>query len=144
MLHELDGRRVVFVRGHGDLDTVTADSGQKLRDAVERAGGIGAVFIVIGQEQVPDAQDLILTAGIFRQGAFKELVDAVADVGGYLLLAVDGVTAGGKGLVGGRGDVVSGTVYSSVPSRSRITSFFFILSSKHCKFIEKCLYLPIN
>ena len=114
MLHELDGRRVVFVRGHGDLDTVAADSGQKLRDAVERAGGIGAVFIVIGQEQVPDAQDLILTAGIFRQGAFKELVDAVADVGGYLLLAVDGVTAGGKGLVGGRGDVGDGVQQCAV------------------------------
>ena len=106
MLHELDGRRVVFVRGHGDLDTVAADSGQKFRDAVERAGGIGAVLIVIGQEQVPDAQDLILTAGIFRQ--------AVADVGGYLLLAVDGVTAGGKGLVGGRGDVGDGVQQCAV------------------------------
>ena len=108
MPHEPDGSRVVFVRGDGDLDAAAADSGEELRYAVEGAGGVRAVFIVVGEEQAPDAQNFLLTAAGFRQGAFKEFVDAVADVGGYLRFAVDGITAGGQGLVGGRRDIRNG------------------------------------
>ena len=67
--------------GDGDLDAAAADSGEELRYAVEGAGGVRAVFIVVGEEQAPDAQNFLLTAAGFRQGAFKEFVDAVADVG---------------------------------------------------------------
>ena len=37
MPHEPNGRRVVFVRGDGDLDTAAADSGEEFRYAVEGA-----------------------------------------------------------------------------------------------------------
>ena len=102
MSHELDGRGMVFVRGDGDLDAPAADSGQEFRYALKGPGHIGAVLTVVGQEQAPDAQNFFLTAAGFR------LVDAVADVGGYLRFAVDGITAGGQGLVGGRRDIRNG------------------------------------
>ena len=102
MSHELDGRGVVFVRGDGDLDVPAADAGEKFRDAVEGPGHVGAVLAVVRQEQAPDAQNFLLTAAGFRKGPLKELVDAVADVGGYLCFAVDGIAAGREGLVGCR------------------------------------------
>ena len=108
MPYEPDGRRVVFVRGDGDLDAAAADSGEEFRYAVEGAGGVRAVFIVVGEEQAPDAQDLLLAAGLLRQCPFEEFIDTVADVGGYLRLAVDGVAACGQGLVGGSRDVGDG------------------------------------
>ena len=114
MLHEPDCRGVVFVRGDGDLDAAAADSCEEFRDAVEGAGGVRAVFIVIGKEQAPDAQDLLLAAGLLRQCPFEEFVDAVADVGGYLRLAVDGVAACGQGLVGGSRDVGDGVEQGAV------------------------------
>ena len=108
MPHEPDGRGVVFVRGDGDLDALAADIRQEFRYALKGPGHIGAVLAIVRQEQAPDAQNFLLTAAGFRQGAFKEFVDAVADVGGYLRFAVDGITAGGQGLVGGRRDIRNG------------------------------------
>ena len=95
MPHEPDGRRVVFVRGDGDLDAPAADIRQEFRYALKGPGHIGAMLAIVRQEQAPDAQDLLLAAGLLRQCPFEEFVDAVADVGGYLRLAVDGVAACG-------------------------------------------------
>ena len=108
MLHEPDCRGMVFVRGDCYLDVPAADIRQEFRYALKGPGHIGAVLAVVGQEQAPDAQDFFLTAAGFRKGPLKELVDAVADVGGYLRFAVDGITAGGQGLVGGRRDIRDG------------------------------------
>ena len=79
MSHELDGRGVVFVRGDGDLDVPAADIRQEFRYALKGPGHIGAVLAIVRQEQAPDAQDFLLTAGVFRQGPLEQFVDAVAD-----------------------------------------------------------------
>ena len=114
MPHEPDGSRVVFVRGDGDLDAPAADIRQEFRYALKGPGHIGAMLAIVRQEQAPDAQDLLLAAGLLRQCPLEEFVDAVADVGGYLGLAVDGVAACGQGLVGGSRDVGDGVEQGAV------------------------------
>ena len=102
MLHEPDCRGMVFVRGYGYFDAVAADSGEKFRYAIERPGHVGAVLAVVGQEKASDAQDFLLTAGVFRQGPLEQFVDAVADKRCDICFAVDGIAAGREGLVGCR------------------------------------------
>ena len=108
MLYELDCRGMVFVRGYSHFDAVAADAGEKCRDAVEGPGHVGAVLAVVGQEKASDAQDFLLTAGVFRQGPLEQFVDAVADKRCDICFAVDGIAAGREGLVGGRRDIRNG------------------------------------